>query len=245
MENELQEKIIKSLVESKSFFAYAIANLKSEHFEEDKSPIIDAIKKHYNKYNEVPEYSILVTEISSDRKISDEIKDEIEETIKRIKKYDFNIEKNFQWICDQVEQFVTDREIFDVMKAGIIESKKEDSQRDYGKLKLQMEKALSINWGHDYGLEFFDEDTIDEVYDMLNDASIRIPTGISVVDDAIGGGFPGQTKFIAVFVGQAGLGKCCSYVNTIKVRNKKTGEIITMPVGEFHESIKEKNGNAI
>jgi hypothetical protein len=41
-----------------------------------------------------------------------------------------------------------------------------------------------------------------------------------------------------VLRGSRQIGKCVSKNTNIKIRNKKTGEILTMPIGEFHEKIK-------
>ena len=37
-------------------------------------------------------------------------------------------------------------------------------------------------------------------------------------------------------IGANGVGKCLSLNTLIKLRNKKTGEIIEMPIGEFYET---------
>lgn len=36
-------------------------------------------------------------------------------------------------------------------------------------------------------------------------------------------------------------GKCCTYETMIKIRNKKTGEILEIPIGEFHDMVKESD----
>jgi hypothetical protein len=52
----------------------------------------------------------------------------------------------------------------------------------------------------------------------------------------LGGGF--SAKSLIVFVGQAKIGKC--FLSFIKVRNKKTGEIMEVPVETFFQNAKSQ-----
>lgn len=212
--SDIQLKILKGFLESKAFFSFASANLERSYFDDEIGYIVEKAKAHYRKYELIPEYSVLVTEASNDVKLTEEFKEEVEEALDKVKKLDFNPMRNSKWLTEQTELYVTDKAIFQVMMQGVQEAQKPDGERNYASLKLSMEAALSKTWGHDYGLEYLDEESIDDVYAKLADNSIRIPTGVDVIDEAINGGIPGGTKFCAIFVGRAGIGKTLILGNT-------------------------------
>lgn len=44
-----------------------------------------------------------------------------------------------------------------------------------------------------------------------------------------------------ILVGKNGFGKCVSYETQVRMKNKKTGEIIETTVGEFYDFQKKQN----
>jgi hypothetical protein len=45
---------------------------------------------------------------------------------------------------------------------------------------------------------------------------------------------------LVVIMGETNIGKCYSYETNITVRNKKTGEVKSIKVGDFYEQNKSK-----
>jgi RecA/RadA recombinase len=141
--------------------------------------------------------------------------DKVTDSLFKAKDLEFDSNKESDWLFDETKQFVNDKAVFKVLQDGVIELNKEDEQkRDLGSIAVKMQKAISIDWDDDLGFEYSDMLQFDERYDRLSDSTRRIPTGISQIDEAIGGGFPGQTKFLALFAGSAGLGKTLILGNT-------------------------------
>lgn len=240
MDLDIQKFIIKGLLESKTFFRRSVNNLEPFYFSEEYEPIVKSIRKYHAKYDRIPEYSV-VTTIVSHGDFSKSLLEKIETKLNESKNLDFNPIADEEWLFDETKQFINDRAVFKVLQEGAMELNKEENKRDYGDIYTKMQKAISIDWDEDLGYEYSDMILFDERYDRLSDVSHRIPTGITKIDDAIGGGILGKTKFLGVYCGSAGLGKCCVYINTIKVRNKKTGEIREIPIGEFHDGIRENS----
>lgn len=240
MDHDIQNYILKGLFENISYFRNTALNLNPLYFDEEKAPVVKFVKNYFSKYEKIPEYSVVMNVMMGTKTFSDDLKEEIEGSLVSIKKLEFDAEAEGKWLFDKTKEFANNKSFFMALKDGAEEMSKEEKVRDYGSVQRKMEKALSMTWDEDFGLEFFDEDGIDAVYDKLGDQTLRIPLGESNIDAAINGGIPGQTKFCGVFVGEAGLGKCVSYINTIRIRNKKTGEIKELQIGEFHNSIKEK-----
>ncbi len=65
-----------------------------------------------------------------------------------------------------------------------------------------------------------------------------IPTGWSCIDSILGGGWSKST--LNVIMGETNVGKCSKSDTPIKIRNKKTGEIKEITIGEFFNLMKNK-----
>lgn len=61
-----------------------------------------------------------------------------------------------------------------------------------------------------------------------------IPSGWSCIDSILGGGWFRST--FNVIMGETNVGKCSHYQSVIKIRNKKTGEIQELSIGDFYKN---------
>ena len=60
---------------------------------------------------------------------------------------------------------------------------------------------------------------------------------VGKLNEILRGGFP--KKSLNIFMGAINVGKCvCSFIN-INVRNKKTGKVKKIPIGDFYKMIKD------
>lgn len=194
---DTQLYIIKGLFENLSYFRNVSVNLEPKYFDEDKGMIVKFVKNYFSQYDKIPEYSIAMNMLGKMKQISDDMRDEMIQTVKDAKKLDFDSIEQGTWLFDRTKEYITERSMFLVLKEGAVEISKEESSRDYGKIQQKMEKALAVSWDEDLGIEFFDETQIDEIYDQLGDHSIRIPVGVDVIDEAINGGI--QEKLNSVW----------------------------------------------
>jgi len=211
MNENIQLFIIKGLFENTSFFRNVLTNLDPIYFDEDKGQLIKFVKSYFQKYEKIPTYSVAFNMISQ-IKVTDELREEIEESLTNIKKFDFDPLSEDDWLFDQTRDFVNEKAMFLVLKKGAMQLSNGDV--DYGSIEIDMREALSMDWNDDLGIDYFDVDAIDDIYDNLSDHSKRIPIGVDVIDDAILGGIPGDTKFCMVYVGSAGIGKTLILGNT-------------------------------
>jgi hypothetical protein len=90
----------------------------------------------------------------------------------------------------------------------------------------------NIDFKFDEGSDFFDPEAHRQ---KIQD---RFSTGYEYLDKVLGGGY--SPKTLLAFAGIPKVGKCHHKSTLIKVRNKKTGEIQTLNVEQFHELTKEK-----
>ena len=63
-----------------------------------------------------------------------------------------------------------------------------------------------------------------------------IQTGWSSIDSILGGGWSKST--LNVIMGETNVGKCSHYQTIIKIRNKKTGKIKNLTIGELYNLLK-------
>lgn len=213
MDDEIQNFIVKGLLENRNYFRRVVNNLDPKYFSEEFEPVISEIRDYHNKYDKVPDYSVLVN-VLSNKDFSDSLLEKIESTVGECKDMDFNPSADEEWLFDETKQFANDRAVFKVLQEGAHELNKDEKKRDYGRIYNKMQSAISIDWDEDLGYEYSDLVEFDSRYDRLQDVSKRIPTGIKKIDEAIGGGILGATKFLGVYAGSAGLGKTLILGNT-------------------------------
>lgn len=85
----------------------------------------------------------------------------------------------------------------------------------------------NIQFGFDEGLDFFNPSS------HLQPTSDTFSSGFPYIDAVLGGGW--YSKALFCFIGEMKIGKCSSYETKITVRNKKTGLIETIQLGDFHK----------
>ncbi len=65
----------------------------------------------------------------------------------------------------------------------------------------------------------------------------NIPTGWSSIDSILGNGWSKST--LNVIMGETNVGKCSHYQTLIKIKNKKTGKIQNLTIGELYSMVKK------
>jgi hypothetical protein len=87
----------------------------------------------------------------------------------------------------------------------------------------------SLDFSFSKGLDFFDTSV------HMEDFGTYIPTGYPFIDLALGGGV--QRKALYIWVAPPKVGKCLLHSVNIKIRNKKTGNIETITIGDFYKRL--------
>jgi hypothetical protein len=142
------------------------------------------------------------------------------------------------WLKQTAETWVEyknlDSSIFDVinfMKTTKVTA--ENIKEVVEKVKGIINERTSIEFGFDEGLDFFNPDS------HIQPTSDTFSSGYNYIDLVLGGGF--YLKALFCFIGEMKIGKCASYDTKITVRNKKTGLIETVQVGDFHKRFIDLN----
>ena len=221
VEKNIEMLILKGLFENSEYFRTVLVNMNPKYFKEDVAPIVSFIKDHFSLYNKIPEYSTVVNSICNNSEYDEELKNSVEQNVQSIKNLHFNSIAEQEWLIVQTKSHINKRAMFSAVRECVEEMK--SPQLDSGKIEMTLQTALSLNWNEDLGIEYFNEDEMDATYDYLCDSTKRIPLGIDMIDSAINGGIPSYTKFLGVFVGQAGIGKT-AILSNIAVNAIKAGK---------------------
>lgn len=90
-----------------------------------------------------------------------------------------------------------------------------------------------ISFDTDIGLDFFNPKHHRQRADK------KVKSGKTFVDNLTSGGY--DLKSLVIYAGEQNSGKCSSYDTLINVRNKKTGEIKRVKIGDFFNQIKNNS----
>ena len=87
------------------------------------------------------------------------------------------------------------------------------------------------NDDEDFGDDFDNPDSHKQLLSLR-----KMSTGYSNMDRIMGGGWDHAT--FNILMGETNVGKCCSYDTLINVKNKQTGNIHQIKIGDFYNMIK-------
>jgi len=141
---------------------------------------------------------------------------------------------NEEYLIDAVEKFAQESalELALIDSVNIIQNKPED------KLSIRglIDDALAVQLNKDIGLNYFENPL--ERFKFYQTREDKIPFGLDGLNKLTFNGFAKKT--LNVFMAGTGIGKCCSKDSMISVRNKKTGEIESITIGDFYEKFKNE-----
>lgn len=192
------------------------------------SALILIAKRFYDKYKEVPSERQMLALLHDSDKIS--IDDEFIITTYGIdtKSYDQ------EWLKRTTEAWIKWKNLNKQLVEGIEIAKTYDVNIDnvdeiVQKIVDTVDVSNEINFNFDEGLDFFNADN------HYQDMSKKISSGYKYIDSVIGGY---DEKTLVCYIGQSNIGKCVCHDSLITVKNRKTGETIKLPIGEFYKMIK-------
>lgn len=224
----------------KIFFMYSIKNVKylnvtREGFYKNKE--IDGMaflaRKFYDKFKESPskDQMNLLIENSKYKKIitSDIVKIVYNENINN---YDED------WLRSTAESWIKWRN-FDISLMDGIEYVKttkvspESVEHIINKFKDTINNRNKLNFDKDLGLDFYNP------LHHYQKNELKIKSGKTFVDNLTGGGY--DSTGLTVYAGEQNIGKCLTHSQHITLRNKKTGKITSIQIGDFFNLIKNQS----
>ena len=195
---EFQYKLVKCFMEDPKFFG-GIANIVTQNsFTEPRlRTFVGTLKDYYSKEGVVPSYDTLKICLKSNSKTSNEI-EEWNELVKKIHR-DVNIE-GYSKIEDLAIKFFK-QQAYTKIANTIVEHLKSGDLDRVSECEEMFERASLIGQDDEFGYSPYD--LVDKV--LNSEYTVSIPTGISRLDEALGGGL--DKKKVGLIIGSAGFGK--------------------------------------
>jgi archaellum biogenesis ATPase FlaH len=230
LSENIQNFIVKGLVENKDYFRKVISNLQPEYFDELHAPMVKLVLKYYAKYQNVPTYDIIHNALSKSATLSDSQKKSVDGVIKTMRGIEVHGD---DWLFDNTKDFVNSKAAEKVMWEGASMLNGE-KPKDFSAILKMMQDAVSINWNVNLGIRYSDLIMFDILYERLSDTCQRMSTGNRKLDMVLKGGIPANFTFLGVIAGSAGLGKTL-FLQNLAVNALKQGKnvlYITLEISE-------------
>lgn len=187
--------------------------------------------KYFQRYHKLPSK----TELFDIAKINKKTILEDKEVLNEIFSVNLN-EYDEQWLDENCQSWIEYKTLDSTMLTAINYIK--DNELNVNNIHDTVEKIKSlileknnINFKFEKGLDFFNPD------DHNQPQSNNFTTGYPYIDLMTDGGW--ELGSLLVLIGRPKIGKCCTGREKIRVRNKKTQEIIEIPIQTFFEKIKD------
>jgi hypothetical protein len=192
----------------------------------------DIRKDFRDKYHRPPT-SGQMKQICKLKNLQEQLTDEKIEAL-----YEENLDQyDPEWLNETVEAWIEyktlDTSVIDLV--GYLKTTKINA--DNVKDVVETAKSLiternNVDFKFDEGSDFFDPESHRQ---RIQD---RFSTGYNYLDTVLGGGY--SPKTLLAFAGIPKVGKCSHGSTLIKVRNKRTGIVQEVSIGQFHEMTKHK-----
>lgn len=194
---DFQYKLAKYFIEDNNFFNQ-ISNIVDQNAFTDPllRTFVGTIKDYYNKESIVPSYSTM--EIALRAKSNSEIEiREWEELIEKLNEYTY---EGSSLIKDNAIKFFKQQKLIKAANKMLEKVGKGDIEQ-FDECQALIKDALETDAVDDFGYSIFDL----EEQALSDDYTVSIPTGISGLDDVLGGGL--DKKKVGLIIGALGFGK--------------------------------------
>ena len=197
------------------------------------SALILIAKRFYDKYKEIPTENQMKALVHDSDKI--DIEDELIETVYGIDTDNYDSE----WLKRTAESWIKWKFLQKNLVDSVEYAKMTNVTIDNVDTVVQrivdtVGSSSGVNFNFDEGLDFFEPDS------HYQDTSKKIRSGYKYMDSLTGGY---DEKTLVCYVGQSNIGKCVCWESEICVRNKKTGETMKIPIGDFFKMIENGKKN--
>lgn len=150
------------------------------------------------KYSKRPEIKDIELVLESDDKLGREETDKCLDFLKKVSELETS--KNITLVVDETEKWVKARS----MEVAILESVEIlEKDRSMGLIEDKVKEALAVSFKNDLGLQYFID--AKKQFEFYTADDENYPTDLSILNEAIGGGFRKESLYM--FVGRVGIGK--------------------------------------
>lgn len=195
-----ERTVLEQIIHNEEYARRVVPHLKMKYFEDTASRnVLKTFIKYFTKYNKRPNLKELAQDIIDTRDMSEY---DFESTFEVVKSLD-DVPVDLEWALDKTESWCQDRAVelavFDAI--SIIEG--EDKKRTKHAIPDLLQQALAVSFDVDIGHDWLEDAELR--HEFYNDTDTKIPTGITILDDATNGGIPRKT--LNVIQGGPNIGK--------------------------------------
>lgn len=191
--------ILKALLSDVAYSAKFLDKLEHKFFEEPIGRVIHVIDRFYATYNKIPTIdqitqALLPKYLKNDTESIDSCIDSIQQCRSLDDVKDFS-----SWVSDETKTFIKRKKLETAMVDAV--NLMEKGHMDEAVARVM--KVMEINFDDNLGLDYW-EDMKLRMEELRNPATV-IPTGLSKLDEAIGGGW--RNKALVIFGAATNVGK--------------------------------------
>jgi KaiC/GvpD/RAD55 family RecA-like ATPase len=188
MELEKQRLILSALASSRDLMALCSSIVKPSYFDPSLKKTVKFMVEYFEKYKDTPKIATIRAEGGIPLEDAGQIS-----------------RADVSYIADEIEKFCQNRAVTEAIIAG-----PELLQKgDFGKIMATLKDAIAVGLQKDMGLDYFSNPEERLRQTLVNQA--KISTGITELDDVLGGGV-GRQELI-LFAANSGGGKSMTMLN--------------------------------
>lgn len=195
--------------------------------------IMNLAIRYYKAYNKVPNNTTLSALIQKYvEKYPENNINDINNSLIAINS--FNVCVTDDCANRNIKKYIDEKAIYYLMSDNVQEVL---STGDVGKILNNFEKIQKISYqDDDLGMDYFNKLDMDKHWDYVKNPEAKLSTGWSGLDYVTHGGFLKDGRMLALFVGQAGLGKSL-FLSNIAVNFVKQGKSVVVISLEMSQDV--------
>ena len=250
---EVIEKILlKRALHDKKYLNIMASVFDSRWFDKNRSNaiIMNLAIRYYKKYNSIPDNKVLsalikrYSEVHSDCNLND-----VNNSLIAINSFDMCVTD--ECANRNIKKYIDEKAIYYLMSDNVQEVL---STGDVGKILGNFERIQKISYqDDDLGMDYFSKEDMDKHWEYIKNPEAKLSTGWDGLDRITHGGFLKDGRMLALFVGQAGLGKSLFLSNIAVnfVKQNKSVVVISLEMSQdvyaqrFDSVISEDNINGL
>lgn len=250
---EVIEKILlKRALHDKKYLNIMASVFDSRWFDKNRSNaiIMNLAIRYYKKYNSIPDNRVLsalikrYSEVHSDCNLND-----VNNSLIAINSFDMCVTD--ECANRNIKKYIDEKAIYYLMSDNVQEVL---STGDVGKILNNFERIQKISYqDDDLGMDYFSKSDMDKHWEYIKNPEAKLSTGWDGLDHITHGGFLKDGRMLALFVGQAGLGKSLFLSNIAVnfVKQNKSVVVISLEMSQdvyaqrFDSVISEDNINGL
>jgi len=237
MSDKLENVIVKSLIENKEYSKKVSPYIDAKYFSDQELKIISKhFYKFVEKYRNVPTWEEIKMDVSRNDRLADKQIDDVMERIQNLKDMEID-EMTVDYLVDTTEQHFQEVSLEKCILKGAEILNSDDKKTNKHLLPEMMRDALKISFKNTVGQVYGDDNQIDSQYDYYHHPESKFPfPNWKYFNKRLMGG--PRKKKLHIYLASTNVGKCLIYNTNVKIRNKKTGEIKEITMGDFFNNIK-------